>query len=100
MSQSIAYTSSSGMTFTPPTPPAGLTDVIIDLSSLSLPVATVDVYAAGLDPTDNAATFTYLWSVVSQPIGGWREIRAPSNASPLNTKATGFRSLTNRTRAR
>lgn len=70
MSQSIAYTSSSGMTFTPPTPPAGLTDVIIDLSSLSLPVATVDVYAAGLDPTDNAATFTYLWSVVSQPIGG------------------------------
>lgn len=79
MAASIAYTSSAPMVFTPPTPPVGLSDVVIDLNGGSLGTSP-DVYGAGLDPGDNAATFTYVWSLVDRPAGSVAALTSSTSA--------------------
>lgn len=74
---SIAYTSSVAMAGTPPVPQ---TDKVITYASL--PLAPVSLFAAGIDPGDAGAAFTYLWSVVDQPVDAGALFSDATSATP------------------
>lgn len=60
----VAYTSSVAA------PNAGNhVDKVIDLFATPLPIATIQLYGAGVDSLDGGATWTYLWKILDRPPG-------------------------------
>ncbi len=45
-------------------------DKTIDLGANPLPIASVQLYGAGVDSQDGAATWTYAWKILEAPPGG------------------------------
>jgi hypothetical protein len=72
---------------------AGLSPYVSQVDAQVLQAAlptTVQFYGAGYDTSDPGATFTYLWSVVSQPVGSTAAFASTTAQNPLLNGVTDW----------